>query len=54
MEMSQRGHARRIRARLVVLLLSQGGMDGGKFALQPLHLQCTYAELPTVSDAAPA
>ena len=49
MEVSQRGHARRVRARLVVLLLSQGGVDGGKLALQPFHLQL-YAGSSTASD----
>ena len=49
-KVSQRGHPRRIRARLVVLLLSQGGVNGGKLALQPLHLQCTYAGSPAARN----
>ena len=53
-EVSQGGHARRVRARLIVLLLCQSGVDGGKLALQSLHLQYTHGRQSTLSVGARA
>ena len=41
MQVGERGHARGVRPGLGVLLLRQGGVNGCKLALQPLHLHCS-------------
>ena len=47
MHVGQGRHAGGVRTRLVVLLLCQGGVDCGKLALQPLHLQSACHILKT-------
>ncbi len=47
MHVGQGRHAGSVRTRLVVLLLCQGGVDCGKLALQPLHLQSACHTLKT-------
>lgn len=60
MHVGQGRHAGGVRTRLVVLLLCQGGVDGGKLALQPLHLQnaChilkTHNRLPVCIELYPS
>lgn len=47
MHVGQGRHAGGVRTGLVVLLLCQGGVDCGKLALQPLHLQSACHILKT-------